>query len=175
MTIVYAEKGALWPLLTFVILRFWFHDIQYYCNTVFIIVTNDTLIRICTVSCDKTVPLIWILGVLILRQALALARFAQVNFTSDLIELEIATTKARARCHIKKCLAVLSAGSWIWSASISSTLTLILIFVFWGSVLSYLCTISSLKTATTLISFYCMLWCCTFCLIICRLALLFNF
>ena len=58
MPVVNSKEGALWPLLTFVILGFRFHNIQNYCNAILIIVADDTLIRICAISCNQTIALI---------------------------------------------------------------------------------------------------------------------
>lgn len=55
MTIIDAEEGALRPFCPRELLRLRFHNVQDDRYSIFIVVTNDTLIRIGTISCHNTV------------------------------------------------------------------------------------------------------------------------
>ena len=68
MPVIDAEEGALWPLLALIVLRLWLHDVENDGDSVFVVVSDDTLIGIGSISCHQTIPLVRKLRILIIRQ-----------------------------------------------------------------------------------------------------------
>ena len=61
--IIDPEKRTFRPALRFIILRLWLHDIKYNGYSIFIIVSNNTLVGVGTISCDQPIPLVGKLSV----------------------------------------------------------------------------------------------------------------
>ncbi len=55
MSIIDPKKGALGPLRTMELLRFWFHDIQNDCDTILVVIAYDSLIRVRTICSNYSI------------------------------------------------------------------------------------------------------------------------
>ena len=60
MTIKHSEKCTLGPVIAFLIR--WFHNIQDNWNSIFIVISNNSLICICCISSDQSVFPYWAFG-----------------------------------------------------------------------------------------------------------------
>ena len=177
VSIINSKEGAFRPLLTLVILRFRFHNIQNDCDPILIIITDDALIRIRAIARNQAVALIRILGVLIIWQALALARFTQIDLAPDLIEVQIATAEACAWRYTEEILSFLPSSRCACGSCFRATLALVLVFIFGGGDVfgGFGAVGRGLETATALVPLDCMLGCRALRLIVRGLTLLFNF
>ena len=89
MAIIDAKEGAFWPLTTSELLRLWFHYIQDNGNSVFVVISNDALVCVCTVRCNDTIAFGRVLCSLIVgHELLDVLRSSSFNLaTSSLIEV----------------------------------------------------------------------------------------
>lgn len=55
MAIINSKKGTPWPVLS--LLELWFYNVQDYRNTVLIVISNDTLMSICSIRSHNSISL----------------------------------------------------------------------------------------------------------------------
>jgi hypothetical protein len=55
MAIIYSKKGTSWPVLS--LLELWFYNVQNYWNSVLIVISNDTLMSICSIGSHNSISL----------------------------------------------------------------------------------------------------------------------
>lgn len=104
MTIIYAKERALGPLLIFVVLRLWLHNVENDGYAILVVITHDTLVSVRAITSHKTVPFVGELGVLVVWQASLLASgicrwrlLTERDLIPDLVEVKIAAAHALRR------------------------------------------------------------------------------
>ena len=55
VSIIDAEEGALWPIFIWKLFAFWLHNVKNDCQSVFFVVSDDSLIRVGSVGCKYTI------------------------------------------------------------------------------------------------------------------------
>ena len=58
MTVIDSEERALWPLMSFVLFALRLHDVQNDRNSVFVVVADDALVRVCAITSHETVTFV---------------------------------------------------------------------------------------------------------------------
>lgn len=128
MSIIDTKKRALRPLLALIILGLRFHYVQNNSHSIFIIISNNSLVCICAIPCNEPIPLIWILCILVIWKTLALPRLTQIDLISNLIEIQVTATQSSIRSHCEHGLSILN--SFVSGRSFITSLRCLSVFIF---------------------------------------------
>lgn len=98
MAIIDAEEWTLWPVLAIKVFAFWFHDVKDDRNSVFIIISNYTLISVRPISSHKTIPFVWKLRILVFGQNFIAFPLTHSDLVTKLLEIEVTSTHPSTWC-----------------------------------------------------------------------------